>query len=103
MPGEKKKPEETNVTEEMIRKQAYHIWEREGHPSDRAIDHWLEAEKRTVAGSSPQPTGTTTGAKRSKSARRTKSTAKTTRKKAAAKKKTAKKTAKQTTKRTKKS
>jgi hypothetical protein len=103
MPVEKKKPEEASATEEMIRKQAYHIWEREGHPSDRAMDHWLEAEKKAGARQSPQPAGATRGAKRSTSTVRAKSTTKTTRQTAAAKKKAAKKTAKKPTRRTKKS
>lgn len=103
MQDEKKKPEEVHSTEETIREQAYHIWEREGHPSDRAMDHWLEAEKRAGAGRRPQREGTAPGTKRSRSSARAKSTTKTTRKKAAAKKKTAKKTARKPTKRTKKS
>jgi len=103
MREEKKKPEEAYPTEEVIREQAYHLWEREGHPSDRAMDHWLEAEKRAGAGRAPQSKGTTPGARRRKSTAGTKSTTKTTRKKAAAKKKTAKKTARKPAKRTKKS
>ncbi len=28
---------------------AYYIWEREGKPDGRALDHWLEAELQLVA------------------------------------------------------
>lgn len=31
------------VREEILHR-AYQIWQREGHPSDRALDHWLQAE-----------------------------------------------------------
>jgi hypothetical protein len=27
-----------------IAERAYHIWEREGRPQGKALDHWLEAE-----------------------------------------------------------
>ena len=27
-----------------IAQRAYQIWENEGRPNDRALDHWLEAE-----------------------------------------------------------
>ncbi len=29
---------------EWIRERAYHIWEREGRPHGRALNHWLEAQ-----------------------------------------------------------
>ena len=29
---------------EWIRVRAYHIWEREGRPQGRALNHWLEAQ-----------------------------------------------------------
>jgi len=31
--------------EYLIRKRAYQIWEDSGKPTDKALDHWLEAEK----------------------------------------------------------
>ena len=34
---------------ERVRSKAYEIWEQEGKPNGRALDHWLEA-KRQVAG-----------------------------------------------------
>jgi hypothetical protein len=30
--------------EEQIRRLAYTIWEREGYPEGRAVEHWLKAE-----------------------------------------------------------
>ena len=30
--------------EEQIRQLAYSIWEQEGYPEGRAVDHWLKAE-----------------------------------------------------------
>lgn len=34
-----------------IREWAYQLWEKEGRPTGRALDHWLEAERhaRTAA------------------------------------------------------
>jgi len=29
---------------EEVRRIAYQIWEEEGHPPGRALDHWLKAE-----------------------------------------------------------
>lgn len=29
-----------------IREWAYELWEKEGRPTGRALDHWLEAERR---------------------------------------------------------
>jgi hypothetical protein len=45
---------------EVIRENAYHIWEREGRPEGREVEHWLEAEANVG--------GTTAGAGGSKSA-----------------------------------
>jgi hypothetical protein len=33
---------------EQILHRAYAIWEREGHPSDRSLAHWLEAENQLI-------------------------------------------------------
>jgi hypothetical protein len=30
-------------TEQATREAAYHLWEREGRPDGRALDHWLRA------------------------------------------------------------
>jgi hypothetical protein len=32
-----------------IRERAYQIWEQEGRPEGRHLDHWLEAEHQLVA------------------------------------------------------
>ena len=32
-----------------IREWAYDLWEKEGRPTGRALDHWLEAERRERA------------------------------------------------------
>jgi len=31
--------------ESRIRERAYRLWEREGRPEGRSLDHWLEAER----------------------------------------------------------
>lgn len=30
--------------EQEVQQIAYHIWEREGHPQGRDLEHWLKAE-----------------------------------------------------------
>lgn len=37
------------VREEILHR-AYAIWEREGHPADRKLANWLEAEGEVMAG-----------------------------------------------------
>ena len=32
------------ISESEIRKRSYHIWEREGRPDGRHLDHWLMAQ-----------------------------------------------------------
>lgn len=32
-----------DITEEQIRERAYQIWEREGEPHGRNLEHWLQA------------------------------------------------------------
>jgi len=32
------------VSEEAIRKRSYEIWQREGRPEGRALEHWLQAK-----------------------------------------------------------
>ena len=32
------------IKEQIIRERAYAIWEEEGRPEDRHLDHWLRAE-----------------------------------------------------------
>jgi Protein of unknown function (DUF2934) len=38
--------------DERIRRRAYELWEREGRPEGRALDHWRRAEAE-VAGDPP--------------------------------------------------
>jgi Protein of unknown function (DUF2934) len=35
--------------DERIRERAYEIWEREGRPADKSLEHWLKAEAEIVA------------------------------------------------------
>lgn len=35
--------------DERIQQRAYEIWEREGRPSGREVEHWQEAEDEIVA------------------------------------------------------
>lgn len=36
-------PRQAEISEEMIRERAHHIWEREGRPEGRDRDHWQMA------------------------------------------------------------
>jgi hypothetical protein len=49
---------------EEIEHRAYEIWEREGRPAGRDIEHWFAAE-RQLLGADQQVTQTPTGAVRS--------------------------------------
>ena len=40
--------------DEEIRLLAYHIWEDEGHPGGRQMEHWLKAETTMLKESTPQ-------------------------------------------------
>ncbi len=84
---------------EWIRQQAYHIWEREGRPHGRALDHWLEAQTAVGLELLQSASGAPAASRRSTTRRATSknSTNKTTAKKTKTKEtgaKTAKKTAK---------
>lgn len=35
--------------EERIRERAYEIWERDGRPEGKAVEHWLRAEAEVAA------------------------------------------------------
>jgi len=39
------------VHSEEVRERAYRIWEREGRPDGRDLDHWLEAEREVLVAS----------------------------------------------------
>jgi hypothetical protein len=53
---------------EMIRTRAYQIWQAEGQPEGRALEHWCRAEAESVA---PAPAELSTR-KLAKKARKTK-------------------------------
>ena len=40
--------------EQAIRERAYEIWQQEGRPEGRAVEHWILAE-RALAGSAEPP------------------------------------------------
>jgi hypothetical protein len=35
--------------DDPIAKRAYEIWEQEGRPEGRALDHWMQAERELMA------------------------------------------------------
>jgi hypothetical protein len=37
------------IPEEAIRMRAYHIWEREGRPEGRDLEHWIQARIELTA------------------------------------------------------
>jgi Protein of unknown function (DUF2934) len=39
----------------QISDHAYRLWEKEGQPSDRALDHWVEAERQIGAAETSGP------------------------------------------------
>ena len=44
---------ETDRREHAVRERAYEIWENEGRPHDRDLEHWLSAEQQ-VSGKNPE-------------------------------------------------
>ena len=40
----KSEPMKQNLSEADIAMRAYHLWEINGRPNGRALEHWLEAE-----------------------------------------------------------
>jgi hypothetical protein len=34
---------------QLIRERSYQLWEQEGRPDGRHLDHWLQAEREVVA------------------------------------------------------
>lgn len=44
-----------NDRDTRIRQRAYNRWEREGRPSGRDIEHWLDAEREEDQGISNRP------------------------------------------------
>lgn len=61
MPEKSKPPRGNQFPDEMVRERAYYIWEKEGRPEGRDLDHWLVAkteEVSAVAGKASKRTGT---------------------------------------------
>jgi len=46
---------ETAEIHTRIEERAYYIWEGEGRPAGRALDHWLRAESELTVGAGPRP------------------------------------------------
>jgi len=42
------------VSEEAIRERSYIIWERQGRPEGKAVEHWLQAKAELEAESLPK-------------------------------------------------
>ena len=42
---------------QRIRERAYELWEREGRPHGRHMDHWVQAEQETQDGQRPEGSG----------------------------------------------
>jgi hypothetical protein len=47
-----------------IAEHAYHIWENEGRPHGRSLDHWLKAEAEVTAVAAPEKKAAPKRAKR---------------------------------------
>ena len=84
MSKETKPPVPKKEPEEQIRERAYYLWEKEGRPEGRDLDHWLVAQ----TGEFP-----TSGQKASKSTTKKSTRQKATDAKAAGKKPAARKKA----------
>lgn len=52
----------SSANEQEIAKRAYAIWEREGRPHGRNVEHWLTAERELNAGMSREASIDTDGA-----------------------------------------
>lgn len=44
----------SSSNEQEIAKRAYALWEREGRPDGRSVEHWLTAERELNASMSPE-------------------------------------------------
>jgi hypothetical protein len=64
--------------EEQIRRLAYSIWEKEGYPEGRDIEHWLKAETLWRSKASEQDSGKDTNPPQQKRGRRSRSAQKPT-------------------------
>ena len=43
------------ITQEAIQERSYSIWEREGRPHGRHLEHWAQAETELLAEGAPAP------------------------------------------------
>jgi Protein of unknown function (DUF2934) len=46
-------PDPGQKTERRVRMRAYQIWEQEGRPEGRALDHWLRAKRELAPARDP--------------------------------------------------
>ena len=46
--------------EQAIRERAYAIWEEEGRPDGKDLDHWLRAEAEIISATEPQASSSLT-------------------------------------------
>jgi len=53
---------------ERIAERAYQIWEQQGRPHGRDLDHWLQAEQEAAAGGKTSRRGRTAAGKGEKAA-----------------------------------
>lgn len=44
-------------SQERVQKRAYELWEQEGRPGDRAVEHWTQAEREVLAQPADHPPG----------------------------------------------
>jgi hypothetical protein len=63
---------------DKIRERAYHVWEREGRPAGRELEHWLVAESEFEAASAAPTRKRSTATKAKASSGKTKVTKNTT-------------------------
>jgi hypothetical protein len=59
------------IDDKVIRERAFHIWEREGRPHGRDMDHWLQARWELLGEKAPAG-GTAKAAARRSGAAKTK-------------------------------
>lgn len=84
-----KKRSRTELADGDIRTRAYHIWESEGRPGDREVEHWLKArgelENEIKAPRSGKAAAAKTAPRKRAAASAAKSTSKTAKAKTKAK------------------
>lgn len=58
----------TSEREAMIRERAYQLWEADGRPEGRAVEHWVRAEAEVGGGETETPNPAATGKPRRRTA-----------------------------------